>query len=58
MEFYGDQVTHLWRQALRRRSQKARMTWERMNRYAVRWLPNPKICHPYPDQRFDVTYPR
>lgn len=54
MAFYRDQVTRLWRQALRRRSQKARMTWERMNRYAVRWLPHPKIRHPYPSQRFDV----
>jgi RNA-directed DNA polymerase len=54
MGFYRDQVTRLWRQALRRRSQKARLTWERMNRYAERWLPNPKIRHPYPGQRFDV----
>lgn len=58
MAFYRDQVTRLWRQALRRRSQKARMTWERMHRYAVRWLPPPQICHPYPNQRFDVIHPR
>jgi len=54
MNFYRNQVTRLWRQALRRRSQKARLTWERMHRYAVRWLPRPKICHPYPSHRFDV----
>ncbi len=54
MAFYRDQVTRLWRQALRRRSQKAKMTWDRMNRYAVRWLPRPKICHPYPGQRLGV----
>jgi len=54
MAFYRDQVTRLWRQALRRRSQKAKMTWDRMNRYAVRWLPHPKIYHPYPSQRLGV----
>ncbi len=58
MNAFRNQVTRLWRQALRRRSQKSRLTWERVNRYAVRWLPHPKICHPYPDQRFGVKYPR
>ena len=54
MSFFRDQVTHLWRQALRRRSQKHRLTWERMNRLACRWLPLPRIQHPYLNQRFDV----
>jgi len=27
------------------------MTWERMNRLAKKWLPNPFICHPYPLER-------
>ena len=55
MKLFRDEVTRLWRQALRRRSHKAKMTWERMNRYAVRWLPTPSIRHPYPDRRFRVT---
>ncbi|MCP5021539.1 MAG: hypothetical protein GY930_07155, partial [bacterium] len=54
MAFNRDQVTRVWRQALRRRSQKAKLTWDRMNRYAVRWLPHPKNCHPYPSQRLGV----
>lgn len=58
MSHFRDRLTRLWRQVLRRRSQKARLTWERMHRYAVRWLPQPRICHPYPNQRFDVYYPR
>jgi len=43
-----------WGRALKQRSHKSRVTWERMNRLAKRWLPPARICHPYPDQRFDV----
>src|SRR5665213_1811872 len=47
-------VIRLWLQALRRRSQKDRLTWERMHRLARRWLPPPRILHPWPDRRFDA----
>jgi RNA-directed DNA polymerase len=47
-------VTKLWLRALRRRSQKSVMTWERMNAIAAYWLPRPKILHPWPQQRFAV----
>lgn len=40
-----------WYRCLKRRSQKSRMTWKRMNRIAKRWLPSPRIAHPYPEQR-------
>jgi RNA-directed DNA polymerase len=43
-----------WRRALRRRSQRSRMTWERMNRLTTRWLPQSRILHPWPDARFDA----
>jgi RNA-directed DNA polymerase len=32
-------VVRHWRRSLRRRSQRSRLDWERMNRLAVRWLP-------------------
>jgi group II intron reverse transcriptase/maturase len=51
-------VTNLWRRTLRRRSQKAGMTWERMTRIAAAWLPPPRILHPWPSQRFAVKHPR
>jgi RNA-directed DNA polymerase len=51
-------VTDLWRRTLRRRSQKDRMTWERMQRIADAWLPPPRILHPWPNQRFAVNHPR
>ena len=49
------QVIYLWKRALERRSQTAYITWERIYRIAERWLPNAKICHPYPAQRLRVT---
>jgi group II intron reverse transcriptase/maturase len=47
-------VTRLWFKMLRRRSQRTRVNWERMSRLVKRWLPNPKIQHPYPEQRLRV----
>jgi group II intron reverse transcriptase/maturase len=51
-------VTDLWRRTLRRRSQKDRMTWERMTQLVSDWLPEPIILHPWPSDRFAVTHPR
>jgi group II intron reverse transcriptase/maturase len=48
------QVVGLWLRTLRRRSQRARMPWERMRRLADEWLPRPKVLHPYPGARFDA----
>jgi group II intron reverse transcriptase/maturase len=44
-----------WFRALRRRSQKTRMTWRRMYGLLEQWLPKPRILHPYPWQRVPVT---
>jgi group II intron reverse transcriptase/maturase len=54
MDTFRDQVTRHWHKALRRRSQRTRLNWERMHRLAQRWLPPAKITHPWPDQRFDA----
>jgi RNA-directed DNA polymerase len=51
-------VTVLWLRALRRRSQKDRMTWARMAKLAADWLPKPRILHPWPSQRLAVKHPR
>jgi RNA-directed DNA polymerase len=48
-------VSGLWYHALRRRSQRTRMTWPRMWKIADRWLPAPCIVHPFPDERLRVT---
>lgn len=43
-----------WLAALRRRSQRTRLTWKRMYRLAERWLPRVRILHPWPNDRFDA----
>ncbi len=47
-------VCRSWRHALRRRSQKANMPWQRFNRYVKRWIPSVRILHPLPFMRFGV----
>ncbi len=47
-------VGRAWYRTLRRRSQKTRLTWERMRRLINLWLPRPMLYHPYPSCRFDV----
>jgi len=46
------QIIRHWLKSLRRRSQKHRMAWTRMDRLAAQWLPLPRILHPWPEQRF------
>ncbi len=48
------QVGWRWYRVLSRRSQKSRVTWDRMRRLINRWLPPPQICHPYPLRRIGV----
>jgi RNA-directed DNA polymerase len=51
-------VIDLWRRALRRRSQRDRTTWTRINHLAAEWLPRARILHPWPNVRFAATHPR
>jgi RNA-directed DNA polymerase len=51
---FRTQTTRHWYKALRRRSQRTRLNWERMNRLANRWLPPARVMHPFPEMRFDV----
>jgi group II intron reverse transcriptase/maturase len=54
LRVFREQVIWHWYRALRRRSQRSRMPWERMRRLAKRWLPTVRILHPWPQQRFDA----
>jgi RNA-directed DNA polymerase len=51
---FREQVIRHWRHALSRRSQNGRITWEKTRRLADRWLPQPRILHPWPNLRFDA----
>jgi group II intron reverse transcriptase/maturase len=54
LQAFRFRVIGYWRQTLRRRSQKSRITWERMKKLAQRWIPTPRILHPYPEERLIV----
>jgi len=49
LEAFRYQISWLWFRALCRRSQRHRLTTERMRRLAEKWLPLPRIVHSYPD---------
>ena len=55
--FRGGVIEH-WRRSLSRRSQKGDFNWDRMTKLADDWLPQPRILHPWPNQRFAVRHPR
>ena len=50
-------VCRLWQSVLVRRSQRAQMRWERFTPILNRWIPPPRVLHPYPDARFYATHP-
>jgi hypothetical protein len=51
-------IANLWRRTLCWRGQKGKVTWRRMTVLQNRWLPKPRITHPWPNQRFAVKHPR
>jgi RNA-directed DNA polymerase len=51
---FRTQATRHWCAELRRRGQRHRLDWKRMNRIATRWLPPARISHPFPAVRFDA----
>lgn len=56
---FRTELQKMWLSALRTRSQKGgRLTWEQFKRRCDKWLPSPKILHPYPNVRFRVKHPR
>ena len=58
LNVFRERVTRLWRSSLLRRSQRHHLKWDRMHRLAERWLPHPRIIHPWPRQRFAASHPR
>jgi RNA-directed DNA polymerase len=51
---FRERVLRPWCRTLRRRSNRHRVAGARMYRLAGRWLPNPRIPHPYPAERLGV----
>jgi len=50
-------VCRTWRHAMRRRSQRTRMNWERFNLTINHFVPRVRVLHPYPDGRFKASHP-
>lgn len=57
LDGFRSEVCRAWRQALRRRSQRHRLDWPRLNRLARRHIPYCRQVHPHPKQRFDASRP-
>jgi RNA-directed DNA polymerase len=55
---FRERLCRLWRHVLRRRSQRRRPGWDRLRPIFERWIPRPRVLHPYPSERFDATHPR
>ena len=51
LDQFRDRVRRLWHRTLNRRSQKSRIGEMAMGHIAQCWLPLPRICHPYPNER-------
>ena len=48
-------VIQIWYRILSRRSQNRHLKWKRMKRYIAKYIPQARICHPYPTGRTIVT---
>ncbi len=58
LQMFRREVVRAWLEALRRRSQRDRRTWERFRPIVDRYIPRPQILHLEPGVRFDAKYPR
>jgi len=58
LHVFAQRLRRLWRLVLGRRSQRGRAIWDRLTPIFERWIPEPRILHPYPLERFVATHPR
>lgn len=54
LRYFFLRVERLWLKALRRRSQRHRLNWERFRGIWIFFAPRMRILHPYPSARFDA----
>ncbi len=58
LNVFAQRLRRLWRLILSRRSQRDRALWDRVIPIFHRWIPAPRVLHPYPFERFIATHPR
>jgi RNA-directed DNA polymerase len=49
LDGFRTEVCRAWRHALRRRSQRTRMNWDRFTRTVLHYIPRCRKLHPYPE---------
>lgn len=54
---FRTQIGRMWYKALRRRSQKTKLNWSKMDKIIKYWLPKVEILHPWPEQRLERQLP-
>ena len=58
LETFRHRLCRMWRIVLIHRSQRGYISWERLDAFFNRWIPSPRLLHPYPMARFDAIHPR
>ena len=58
MSAFRYHVIVLWHRQLCRRSQRARVVWDRMTKLVDDFIPKARVLHPWPSVRFAVRHPR
>src|ERR1700686_16926 len=53
---FRHRLRRLWRTILIHRSQRGYVGWERLAPLFDRWIPHPRVLHPYPIQRFEAIH--
>ena len=56
LDGFRAEVCRAWRHALRRRSQRTRLNWDRFNRTVLQYIPRCRKLHPYPEERFFASH--
>jgi len=54
LQVFRHQLVWHWMRALRRRGNTCTPTWQRLAPHIARWIPSPRVCHPWPSQRLAV----
>ncbi len=58
LRVFMHRLRRLWRAILVRRSQRGQVSWQRHTPLLDRWIPIPRVLHPYPSARFAAKHPR
>ena len=58
LRVFGQRLRRLWRLILSRHNQRGMLPWDRLKAIFARWIPVPRVVHPYPMERFLAHHPR